>query len=238
MSSQASPALGYTDFLRAQRGGNLVTRLLLQRIGAVMALAAHRLGLAPTVLTLVNVVLSVAAAAMVIAVTPAAVAGELPWWPIALAAAAVWLIAYSLDCSDGQLARATGAGSPAGARVDILCDVVSQATFVAAVAAVALAYEPQTPAWFVAVFASLWMVNLVASILSTGESAGSIVPSTHLLVELVKLVRDSGVIILLMPLTLIVAPHAMVWFMVLFTLINGMFLCASIALAARAALRG
>jgi hypothetical protein len=27
-----------------------------------------------------------------------------------------------LDCADGQLARATGTGSPAGARVDILVD--------------------------------------------------------------------------------------------------------------------
>ncbi|MGH8794195.1 MAG: CDP-alcohol phosphatidyltransferase family protein [Stackebrandtia sp.] len=239
MSRQTSAQpLGYADFLQVNRGGNLVTRLLLQRIGAVIALIAHRLGLAPTTLTLINVVLTLGASALVIAVAPAAAARDLPWWPTALAAAAIWLIAYSMDCSDGQLARATGTGSPAGARVDILCDVVSQSSFVAAVAAVTLEYKPETPAWFVAVFASLWMVNLVTSILATGESSGSIVASKNLVVELVKLIRDSGAIILLMPLVLLVAPEAMVWFMVLFTATNGLFLLASIAVTARTALRG
>ena len=169
--------------------------------------------------------------------TPSVVAGELPWWPVAIGAALAWELAYSLDCSDGQLARATGTGSAAGARVDILCDIVSQSSFVAAVSAVALAYSPDVPVWFIAGFASLWMVNLVTSILQKGESAGSIVTSKNLVVETVKLIRDTGVIVLLPPALLIIAPQWMVWFMVLFAIVNALFLAASIAFTTRDALR-
>ncbi|MFD0557444.1 CDP-alcohol phosphatidyltransferase-like enzyme [Stackebrandtia endophytica] len=237
MTSPATAGLGYHDFFSANRGGNLFTQIVNQRIGAVFALLAHRLGWAPTVLTLINLVFSLGSAILVIAVIPAAVAGDLPWWPIAVAAAIGWQVAYSLDCADGQLARATGTGSPAGARVDVLCDVVAQSAFVAAVVSVALAYSPDVPIWFVGVFASLWMVNLVTSILATGSAAGSIVASKHLVVELIKLIRDSGVIVLAMPLLLILQPQWMVWFMVFFAVTNGLFLAASIAFTAKDALR-
>lgn len=230
--------LSYTDFLSNNRGGNLFTYVVNQRIGAFFALQAHRAGLAPTVLTLINLVFSLGAAVTVIAVAAAAADGDVTWWPIAIAAAIAWQIAYSLDCSDGQLARASGRSSAAGKRIDILCDVAAQGAFCAAVAAVVAAYSPGTPAWFTAAFASLWMVNLVTSILQTGESAGSIVSSGKLVFELVKLVRDTGVIVLLMPIVLIIDPAGMVWFMGLFTLVNGLFLLASIAFTARTALRG
>ena len=238
MSQETAAARpGYTDFLSANRGGNLFTLHINQRIGACCALIGHRLGLSPTGLTMINLVFSIGAAACVIAVTPAAVAGDLPWWPIALIVAIAWQLAYSLDCADGQLARVTGTGSPSGARVDVLCDVVSQSGFVAAVSAVAVAYNPETPVWFVAVFSSLWMVNLVTSVLQTGESSGSILTSKNLVVETGKMIRDTGAIVLLMPLVLVVHPPWMIWFMVLFTATNGLFLLASIAFTARDALK-
>lgn len=229
--------LGYADFLSNNRGGNLFTYVVNQRIGAFFALQAHRAGLAPTVLTLINLVFSLGAAVTIIAVAASAADGEVTWWPIAIAAAVAWQIAYSLDCSDGQLARAAGLSSPAGKRIDILCDVAAQGAFCAAVAAVAVAYSPDVPAWFIAAFASLWMVNLVTSILQTGESSGSIVTSKKLVFELVKLVRDTGVIVLLVPIVLIVYPEGMVWLMALFTVVNGLFLLASIAFTAKNALR-
>lgn len=233
----SSKTLRYSDFLAANRGGNLFTQHINQRIGAVFAVLAHRIGWAPTILTLINLVFSLGSAALVIAVIPAAKAGNLPWWPIAILAAVGWQIAYSLDCSDGQLARATGTGSSAGARVDVLCDVVSQTAFVAAVVAVAAAYTPQLPVWFIGGFCALWMVNLVTSVLQTGESSGSIVSSKKLVVEVVKMIRDSGVIVLLMPIVLMVQAQWMVWFMALFALTNTLFLAASIATTARNALR-
>ena len=228
---------GYADFLAANRGGNLFTLHINQRIGACCALIGHRLGLSPTALTMINLVFSIGAAVGVIAVTPAAVSGNVPWWPIAVIVAIAWQLAYSLDCADGQLARATGTGSPAGARVDVLCDIVSQCGFVASVAAVAVAYRPDTPVWFIAAFASLWMVNLVTSVLQTGESSGSILESKNLVVETGKMIRDTGVIVLLMPLVLIIHAPWMIWFMVLFSITNGLFLLASIAFTARDALK-
>ncbi|GAA4914371.1 CDP-alcohol phosphatidyltransferase-like enzyme [Stackebrandtia albiflava] len=239
MSSQApGRTLRYQDFLGNNRGGNLYTQVVNQRIGAVLALVAYRLGWAPTVLTLINLLFSVGAAALVVVVAPSAAAGDTPWWPTAVAAAVAWQLAYSLDCADGQLARAADMKSAAGARVDILCDVVSQTGFVAAVATVSTAYSPELPTWFVAGFASLWMVNLVTSILQTGELGGSIVSSRNPVFEVIKLIRDTGVIVLVMPLILVVAPQWMVWFTGFFTVTNGLFLLASIAFTARTALRG
>ena len=233
--SQTEPR--FADFLSNKRASNLFTTVVNEPIGAFFALQAYRAGLAPTALTLINLVIGLATGVTIILVAGSAADGDVTWWPIALAAAVAWQVSYSLDCSDGQLARTTGRSSPMGARVDILCDVASQATFCAAVVAVVQAYSPAVPAWFMAAFASLWMVNLVTSILQKGEQAASMVTSKNLAVELVKLVRDTGVIVLLMPLILIVYPEGMVWFMALFTVVNGLFLFASIAFAARDALR-
>lgn len=237
MTTESAATPRYADFLAANRGGNLFTQIVNQRIGAVCAVVAHRLGMAPTVVTLVNLVFSLGAAILVIATVPAAAAGDVPWWPIALTAAVAWQLAYSLDCADGQLARATGTGSAAGGRIDVLCDVVSQTAFVSAVVAVSVAYSPDVPAWFIGAFASLWMVNLVTSILQKGEAAGSIIASKNLVVEVIKLVRDTGVIVLVMPVLLIIAPQWMVWFMVAFGVVNTLFLAASIAFTAKDALR-
>ncbi|MGH8877902.1 MAG: CDP-alcohol phosphatidyltransferase family protein, partial [Stackebrandtia sp.] len=150
----------YADFFGNKRASNLFTTVVNERIGAFFALHAYRAGLAPTVLTLINLVIWLGTGLAVILVADSAADGKVTWWPIALAAAAAWQIAYSLDCSDGQLARTTGQSSPMGGRVDILCDVASQTTFCASIAAVSAAYSPEVPAWFIAAFASLWMVNL------------------------------------------------------------------------------
>jgi phosphatidylglycerophosphate synthase len=238
MSPEApAQSLGYHDFLSRNGGGYLFTRVISQRIGAACALIAHRLRITPTTLTLINLVLSIATAAMVIAVVPQAKAGDLPWWPIAILAAIGWQLAYGLDCADGQLARAAGIGSPAGARVDVLCDIVSQAGFAASVAAVTAAYSPHTPTWFIAGFASLWLVNLVTSTLQKGDSSGSITTSRNPVIETVKLARDTGAVVVLMPVILIVEPQWMVWFMVAFGAFNALFLLASIVVTARDAWR-
>jgi hypothetical protein len=64
------------------------------------------------------------------------------------------------------------------------------------------------------------------------------VTSRSLPVRLVKLVRDYGAVIALAGLVLVVAPQWAVWFIGLFTLVNGAFLAASVMFSARAALRG
>jgi phosphatidylglycerophosphate synthase len=220
------------DFLARHRGGGLFTETVSQRIGAWFAVAAHRGKLPPTALTLTNLILGLTAAVLVIGTSDRLAAPV-----VGLVALVLWHIAYALDCADGQLARVTGTGSPAGARVDVLCDVALQIALVAAVASVAAQHDPTPPAWLVAAFAGAWMVNLVTSILQQGDSAGSLVTSGSLVVRLIKLIRDYGAVVTVIGLTIAFVPQWTVWVMVAFTIVNGAFLLVSIAASAHASLR-
>ncbi|MBB5871130.1 phosphatidylglycerophosphate synthase [Allocatelliglobosispora scoriae] len=208
------------------RGGGLFSEGVSQWIGAVIASTAARLRLKPTHLTLINLVIGIGLSTAVVLQ-----ADSLPRWLGALALVG-WQAAYAFDCADGQLARVTGQGSIAGARIDIICDVATQIALVTALAAVA-----EAPVWLAAAFAGTWMVNLVTSVLATSDKAASMVTSTSLPVRLVKLIRDYGALILVAGLVLTFAPQWMIWVVGAFTVINGVFLIASIAFTARAALR-
>ncbi|MEW2327989.1 CDP-alcohol phosphatidyltransferase family protein [Micromonospora chersina] len=225
------------DFHRVNRGGGLFSESISQWIGAVFALVAQRLGLRPTALTVTNLVLGLAASVTVVALADDVAAGSVPAWAVGLVALVAWQIAYALDCADGQLARVTKQNNPAGARVDVLCDVAAQIALVTALGATAVAQRPSTPTWLIAVFAGTWMVNLVTSVMQAGPNAASMVTSTSLPVRLAKLVRDYGAVIFLAGLVLTVAPALTVWVIVAFTIVNGGFLLASIAFSARASLR-
>jgi phosphatidylglycerophosphate synthase len=239
-STVARPGVGdvsVRDFLATNRGGGLFSEALSQPIGAVFAYTGARLRLAPTTLTLVNLVCGVGASVVIVVLAGDAAAGRLPGWVLGVVALVGWQVAYALDCADGQLARVTGRTSPAGARLDVLCDVAVQTALVAALAAVAVAYRPHTPVWLVAVFAGTWMVNLVTSVLQSGPSGASMVASRSLPVRLMKLVRDYGAVIFACALVLLIAPQWTVGVLWAFTTVNAAFLIASIAFAARASLR-
>jgi len=225
------------DFRARHRGGGLFTETVDQRIGSWCAVAAHRTGAAPTVLTLLNLVTGLATSVTVAALAPGLAAGTVAPALLGLFALVGWHLAYGLDCADGQLARVTGRTGPAGARVDVLCDVAVQIALVAAVAAVTRAYRPGLPVWLVAAFAGTWLVNLVTSVLQQGDRAASLVSSRSPAVRLVKLVRDYGAVVTLVALVLAVAPQWTIVVLVGFTAVNGLFLLASIAAAARASLR-
>src|SRR3954468_16621711 len=225
------------DFYRVNRGGGLFSEAVSQRIGARLALWAYRRRLSPTVLTVANLGLSVLVSAVVVAAAQPVAEGRVPFWAIGLLALVGWQVAYGLDCADGQLARVTRQTSAAGARVDVLCDVAAQIALVAALSATAAAQLPETPAWLVAAFAGTWMVNLVTSVLQHGPEAASIVTSSRLPVRVVKLVRDYGAVIAVAGLVLTVMPAWTIWFVAVFTLVNGGFLGASILFAGRQSLR-
>jgi phosphatidylglycerophosphate synthase len=225
------------DFYRTNRGGGLFSQAFSQWFGAAIAVAAHRLGLPPTALTVANLVLGLAASVTVVALAGPVATGGASAWAVGLVALVGWQIAYGLDCADGQLARVTGRGSPAGARVDVLCDVAAQIALVTALSATAVAQRPATPVWLVAAFAGTWMVNLVTSVMQSGPNAATMVTSTSLPVRLVKLIRDYGAVIFLAGLVLTLAPQWTIWIVAAFTLVNGGFLLASIAFSVRASLR-
>ncbi len=225
------------DFRARHRGGGLFTETVNQTLGAQFAVLAHRRSLPPTALTLANLVLGVGASILLVALAPATDGHPIAAALLGLGALLAWQVAYSLDCADGQLARVTGQASPAGARLDILCDIAVQIALLAAIAAVAAAHAA-TPAWLAAVFAGTWMINLITSVMAREGTNVSLVTSTSLLVRLVKLIRDYGAIITLVGLVAMVLPGWMRWLMALFTLSNGLFLLASIAQSTRAALAG
>ncbi|MFC7529096.1 CDP-alcohol phosphatidyltransferase family protein [Actinoplanes sp. GCM10030250] len=229
---------GASDYYAVNRGGGLFSEGVSQRIGARIAVRAHRHHLTPTVLTIFNLGLGCLVSFVVIATAGPVADGNVWAAPVGLLALIGWQLAYAFDCSDGQLARVTGQSSPAGARLDVLCDVAVQSSLVAALAATAKAQEPDTPAWLLAAFAATWMVNLVTSVMQGGDQAASMVTSQSLPIRAVKLIRDYGAVITLAGVVLTVAPQWTVWFVALFTLVNGGFLAASIAFAGRAALRG
>lgn len=234
LTISSSPSL--TDYYRVNKGGGLFSEATGQWIATVLASTAHRLGLRPTVLTLVNLAVGLATSVTVIVLAQPVADGTAPAWVAGLVALVGWQLAYAFDCADGQLARATGQTSVAGARTDILCDVASQIALVTALATVTLAQRPQTPTWLVTVFAGTWMVNLVTSALQSGPAAVSMVPSRSLGVRAVKLIRDPGALFLLAALLLVFAPAGVFWFVVVFSAVNGGFLLASIAFSARAGL--
>jgi len=232
-----SPAPTAADYYRVNRGGGLFSEAVSQRLGARIAVFAHKHKLAPTVLTVGNLGLGCLVSFIVVA-TATSVADNRIWaWPIGLLALLGWQFAYALDCSDGQLARVTGQTSSAGARVDVLCDVASQIALVAALSATAKAQVPETPAWLLAAFAGTWMVNLVTSVMQNGPQAASMLTSSSLPVRLIKLVRDYGAVITVAGIVLTVAPQLTIWLIGAFTLINAGFLAASILFSSRQALK-
>jgi phosphatidylglycerophosphate synthase len=210
----------------------MFTMAVSQRFGAHLSVAAHRLGVPPTVLTLGNLLLGLGGSVVV-----AAHASRMSERHIAigLGALALWHLAYAMDCADGQLARATGRASPAGKRIDVLCDVAIQVALVAAVVAVASAYNNNLPSWLGALFAGTWMVNLVTSVLQD-NAAHSLITSSSPPIRVVKLVRDYGAVVTVIALTLAFVPQWTAWLLVAFTVVNGAFLVASIAATARVSL--
>jgi len=217
-----------SDFLATNRGGGLYSEAVSQRLGSLIAFAAQRLGVTPTVLTLANLFLGLAASTVVIALASGSAAGSVPAAVPGLVALLGWQLAYAFDCADGQLARVTGRTSAAGARLDILCDVAAQTGIVAALGATAAAYR-SVPAWLIAVFAGTWMVNLVTSVMQSGAHGGTMLPSRSLAVRLIKLIRDYGAVVLASSLVVLFVPEWTVVVIVAFTAVNGLFLLASIA---------
>jgi phosphatidylglycerophosphate synthase len=234
----AAPPPSAADYYAVNRGGGLFSEAVSQHLGAHIAAFARRHGLAPTVLTVANLGLGCAVSFAVIALAGPVAEGRMWAWPIGLLALVGWQIAYALDCSDGQLARVSGQVSPAGARIDVLCDVAAQIALVSALAATAKAQVPDTPAWLLAAFAGTWMVNLVTSVMQSGPAAASMVTSRSLPVRMVKLVRDYGAVVGLAGVVLTLAPQWAIWLVGVFTLVNAAFLAASIAFAGRQALKG
>lgn len=114
MKTHTRPTLNHYLSLRYSAGGQPVTQLFSQRLGALIAWLAQQAGISPNQLTLIAGLLSTL--------------GSVSLYfsldhPLYLLVSLVLLqLAYAFDCADGQLARATGLTSKLGAWLDVSVD--------------------------------------------------------------------------------------------------------------------
>jgi phosphatidylglycerophosphate synthase len=224
--SRQSLAAGYRR-ARAHRGNDdLFTRLVNDRLGWSVAAVGIRLGIHPSVITLVD--LSLAMIASIVVITHAGEAHR--WWTPGLIAFIGWQLAYVLDCADGQVARATGKKSEYGARVDILVDFSVHSSIVCSLVIV-IVHASHGAMLLLAMFATTWPVNLITWVLSRadGNVGHSFTRTKSGLIGILRLARDYGFVLFVFSGWLVVAPQSVVIPVIVVTCINVVFLAASIA---------
>lgn len=99
---------------KSQAGVPLYTRYVNRRLGRYAAAGAYTLGLTPNQVTAISGLCSAVAVGLVVAISPSV-------W-LAVAVTILLIAGYALDSADGQLARLTGTGGPAGEWLDHVVD--------------------------------------------------------------------------------------------------------------------
>ncbi|MET9383099.1 CDP-alcohol phosphatidyltransferase family protein [Streptomyces sp. NPDC002928] len=114
---------------KSAKGVSLYSRYVNRPAGRLLAAGAYRVGLTPNQVTLVSAAFTFGGIAAVALVRPS--------WPLAVLVYAALVVGFAFDSADGQLARLTGKGGPAGEWLD---HVVDCAKMVALHAAVLIAF--------------------------------------------------------------------------------------------------
>lgn len=135
----------------AARGAPAYSRFVNRRIGRYLAAAAYRAGLSPNAVTGVSALFTFSGIALLIALPPS--------WGQGTAVAVLLVLGYAWDSADGQVARLTGLGSPAGEWLDHAVDAVKVVTLPLALAVGLAVHEVVAPAWL--------LVPLVSAITSS-----------------------------------------------------------------------
>lgn len=113
----ASETPPFSDFVarRFAAASPFWSWMIFERIGGALAYCFARLGVSPAAVTLSGGAIGITGAIMLgMASSPGHLVG----------AAVLLLLSYSLDCADGQLARATGRASDRGAWLDVAVDSI------------------------------------------------------------------------------------------------------------------
>jgi phosphatidylglycerophosphate synthase len=135
VSESGTPPLRQFLNLRFAARSPLWSQLVFERIGGLLAYVFARARIRPNTVTLAGGVCGVSGAVLL----------GLAGGTAEIVAAGILLgTAYSLDCADGQLARATGRSTPAGAWLDVTVDAVVT-SFVAVAVSAALLSNGQGP---------------------------------------------------------------------------------------------
>ncbi|MER5752811.1 CDP-alcohol phosphatidyltransferase family protein [Streptomyces sp. NPDC002088] len=99
---------------KSAKGVSLYSRYVNRPAGRLLAAGAYRVGLTPNQVTLVSAAFTFGGIAAVALVRPS--------WPLAVLVYAALVVGFAFDSADGQLARLTGKGGPAGEWLDHVVD--------------------------------------------------------------------------------------------------------------------
>lgn len=217
-----------------QSSTGLFTTKVNDPFASCLAAVAMRFGIHPTVLSLSNMALAVVASAVVILQADSL---QSPWLP-GLGALVLWQLAYTLDCADGQLARATGKTSSFGARTDVLVDFLANAVVIAALLTVVV-QQVDVPVPVLVIAAAMWPSSLLIYLLVRldGNHGHSFTQRRGAAIATVKLIRDDGFILLAAGAWLFVDPTTVVIPVAAFCAAQSTFLLVSIAREAYLSIR-
>lgn len=178
----------------AQKSGAGVpayTRWVNRRAARIVAATAAAVGLTPNGVTALSALLSGAGLAVLLIAGP-------QWWS-ALLCAVLLAAGYVFDSADGQVARLTGAGSPAGEWLDHVVDAARTPAIHLSVAVAVMLHRPEL-IWvgviglcFAVLSAAQFMSQILAEQL-VRRAGGEEVTGSRVLQSLVLLPTDSGVL--------------------------------------------
>lgn len=104
----------------AARSAPAYSRYVNRRIGRLLAAWAYRWGLSPNAVTGVSALFTFSGILLLVLFPPS-------WW-LGFAVSVCLVLGYAFDSADGQVARLTGTGSPAGEWLDHMVDAVKIST--------------------------------------------------------------------------------------------------------------
>lgn len=198
MSSFAQALDRLAEAQKSRGGVSLYTRFVNRPLGRVLAAAGYALGRTPNQVTAASAAVTVVGLVLL-------VSGE----PTVLRALAVMLLlvlGFALDSADGQLARLTGLGSPAGEWLDHVVDSGKIVAVHAAVLVTAYRFVDVDSAWLliplafsvvgIVTFVGGVLVDLLERIRRASRSAGAPAKSPSALRAIALLPADYGVLAL------------------------------------------
>lgn len=140
----------------ASRSAPAYSRFVNRKLGRLIAAWAYRQGLRPNVVTAISAVFTFTGIGFLAAFPPSAVQG--------ISVALLLIVGYAFDSADGQVARLSGRGSPAGEWLDHVVDATKVVVLPLALAIGMYRFDGPGPGWLLVPLASA----VVSSVLFFG----------------------------------------------------------------------
>lgn len=121
------------------RGAPAYSRFVNRRIGRLLAAAAYKMGLSPNQVTGVSALHTFVGIALLLVLPPS-------WW-LGIVVMLLLILGYAWDSADGQVARLTGKGSPAGEWLDHIVDAIKVVTLPLALLVALFRFELVDSIW-------------------------------------------------------------------------------------------